>query len=60
MKPRSSDEQKAALERELQRREPGVTDVMELYSRVEAIYSESIKALEERQPSTTSNSTNVA
>jgi hypothetical protein len=54
----SKEEEVKALEETLKKREAGVTDLLEFYASIEAVYAASIKALEEERTAMSSNATN--
>lgn len=54
----SSDQESKALSEQFEKREAGVTDLFEFYTRVEAVYVAASKALEEGHTAMTSNSAN--
>lgn len=54
----SKDQERENFLREAEGREAGVIDLLELYSRVEKIYSTASRALEEQNVTVASNSTN--
>ena len=54
----TKEHEKKALEQALEKREAGVTDLLEFYTKVEVVYTASIKALEEGQTTMATNSTN--
>lgn len=44
----SKDTENAAIQKQLEEREAGVTELLDFYAKVERVYVSSLKALEER------------
>jgi hypothetical protein len=52
------DEENKEMQKQLEEREAGVAELFEFYSRIEAIYTSTLKALEEGQTVRTRAATN--
>jgi len=54
----TKDQENEAIVETLEQREAGVTELLELYAAIEAVYAVSVRALEEGHTSMASTSTN--
>lgn len=55
---RNLDRENEEIQKRIESREAGVTELLELYARVEPIYVAATQALEERRSISTSDATN--